>query len=144
MPQLLRGNNQIMKADKVALNGLRVLAVDNDADSLDLLAFVLEQYGIEVAKAASASQALEIVAQVKPQLLLVDIVMPDLDGYTLLCQIRNLQATNSRPTPAIALTAMVGDDQRAEAMAVGFQVYLTKPFDMDELITVIAKLCGRN
>lgn len=133
-----------MKANEVVLNGLRVLAVEDDADSLDLLAFTLKQYGIEVATAASASQALEIFAQVKPQLLILDIAMPELDGYTLLRQIRNLQAANSRQTPAIALTAMAGNDRRAEAMAAGFQVYLTKAFDLDELITAITKLCGRN
>lgn len=133
-----------MKANEVVLNGLRVLAVEDDADSLDLLAFTLKQYGIEVATAASASQALEIFAQVKPELLILDIAMPELDGYTLLRQIRNLQAANSRQTPAIALTAMAGNDRRAEAMAAGFQVYLTKPFDLDELITAIAKLCGCN
>ena len=133
-----------MNADEVMLHGLRVLAVDDDADSLDLLAFVLSEYGAEVTAVASASEALEIFAQLKPDLLIFDISMPEVDGYALLSQIRNLQALNDKQIPAIALTAMAANDARLAAMAAGFQIYLTKPVDIASLITAVAELAGLN
>ena len=133
-----------MNADEVMLHGLRVLAVDDDADSLDLLAFVLSEYDAEVTAVASASEALEIFAQLKPDLLIFDISMPEVDGYALLSQIRNLQALNDKQIPAIALTAMAANDARLAAMAAGFQIYLTKPVDIASLITAVAELAGLN
>ena len=133
-----------MNADEVMLHGLRVLAVDDDADSLDLLAFVLSEYDAEVTAVASASEALEIFAQLKPDLLIFDISMPEVDGYALLSQIRNLQALNDKQIPAIALTAMAANDARLAAMAAGFQIYLTKPVDIASLITAVAELAALN
>lgn len=133
-----------MNADEVMLHGLRVLAVDDDADSLDLLAFVLSEYGAEVTAAPSASKALEIFAQLKPDLLIFDISMPEVDGNALLSQIRNLQDPNDKQIPAIALTAMAANDARLAAMAAGFQIYLTKPFDLASLVTAVAELAALN
>ncbi len=134
-----------MNANEVImLHGLRVLAVDDDADSLDLLAFVLSEYGAEVTAVASASEALEIFAQLKPDLLIFDISMPEVDGYALLSQIRNLQDPNDEQIPAIALTAMAANDARLAAMAAGFQIYLTKPFDLASLVTAVAGLAALN
>lgn len=129
-----------MNVDEVVFQGLHVLAVDDDADSLDLLTFVLEQYDIEVTRAASATQALEIVAQFKLDLLIVDIAMPGMDGCALLRQIRTLYASSEKQIPALALTAMNTDNERTYAIEAGFQVYLTKPFDFAELLTAIASL----
>ncbi len=133
-----------MNADEVMLHGLRVLAVDDDADSLDLLAFVLSEYGAEVTAVASASEALEIFAQLKPDLLIFDISMPEVDGYALLSQIKNLQDSSDKQIPAIALTAMAANDARLAAMAAGFQLYLTKPFDLASLVTAVAQLAALN
>ena len=105
---------------------------------------LLGEYGIEVTAVASASEALEIFAQLKPDLLIFDISMPEVDGYALLSQIRNLQALNDKQIPAIALTAMAANDARLAAMAAGFQIYLTKPVDIASLITAVAELAGLN
>ena len=118
--------------------------MDDDADSLDLLAFVLSEYGAEVTAVVSASEALEIFAQLKPDLLIFDISMPEVDGYALLSQIRNLQDPNDEQILAIALTAMAANDARLAAMAAGFQIYLTKPFDLASLVTAVAQLAALN
>lgn len=127
----------------MTLNGLRILLVEDNADFLDLLALTLAIYGAKVATAASASQALDIYAQFQPELLICDIAMPEADGYTLLRQLRNRQAPNSAPTLAIALSGMSGSDQHAAAMAAGFQLYLTKPCDLEQLIGIVAQLGER-
>ncbi len=132
----------LMNADELVLNGLRVLAVDDDPDSLNVLAFVLEECGIQVTRVADATQALEIVAQIQPDLLILDIAMPGVDGYALLRQIRQLDTTSRKQIPAIALSAMATDDMRVRAMEVGFQIYLTKPFDIAQLLTAIVSLTG--
>ncbi len=132
----------LMNADELVLNGLRVLAVDDDPDSLNVLAFVLEECGIQVTKVADATQALEIVARIQPDLLILDIAMPGVDGYALLRQIRQLDTTSRKQIPAIALSAMATDDMRVRAMEVGFQIYLTKPFDIAQLLIAIVSLTG--
>lgn len=132
-----------MKADAVVLNGLRVLAVDDNADTRELLTFVLEEYGIEVLTAASATEALEIIAQLKPDSLLIDIAMPGEDGYSLIGKVRNLEAEEGGQIPAIALTASVDENGPALAIKAGFQNFITKPFDEVELVTAIANLAER-
>jgi CheY-like chemotaxis protein len=133
-----------MSGDEVVLNCLRVLVVDDDADTQDLIAFVLEEYGTEVIRAASAIEALKIIAQFQPELLLIDIAMPGLDGYTLLRQIRTLEAESKGRIPAIAITASATENAPALTIEAGFQFYLPQPFDLAELVTAVAQLAGRN
>lgn len=132
-----------MKADAAVLNGLRVLAVDDNADARELLTFLLEEYGIEVLTAASATEALEIITQLKPDILLIDIAMPGEDGYSLICKVRNLEAEEGGQIPAIALTASADENGSALAIKAGFQNFITKPFDEVELVTAIACLAER-
>jgi CheY-like chemotaxis protein len=121
------------------LNGLRIVVVDDDSDNLELTSIILETYGVQVMKATSASEALEIVRQFEIDLLISDIAMPQEDGYSLIRQIRQV-----KQIPAIALTALAMPEERSKALKSGFQLYLTKPVEPMNLVTEVAKLVGRS
>ena len=122
------------------LNGLQVLVVDDDIDSLDLLVFILQEYGVRVLTAKSAPQALEMLGQFKLDLLISDIAMPGENGYELIRKVRTLKASQTREIPAIALTACLLEEGRTLALESGFQVYLTKPVEPCELVAVVANV----
>lgn len=122
------------------LNGLRVLVVDSDLDSRVLLTMVFEEYGVETIAATSAFEALEIVKQVKPDLLISEISLPNEDGYSLMRKVKAVEKARQVEIPAIALTTYDGEDDRAHALSVGFEKHLPKPFDIDELIITVACL----
>jgi two-component system, OmpR family, response regulator len=122
------------------LNGLRVLVVDNDPDSRDLLTMVFEPYGVETIAAKSALEALEILKQVQPDLLISEIALPKEDGYSLMSKVKVLEMQRQVRIPAIALTVQTREDDRARALSVGFEKHLPKPFDIDELIEIVACL----
>lgn len=124
------------------LNGLQVLIVDDEADARDLLATILEQSGARVTAAASATEALNCLSQLQVDILVSDIAMPQIDGYTLIRQVRELEASRGGSIPAVALTAYAGESDRNLALQAGFQVHLPKPFDPDELVNIMAKLAG--
>jgi CheY-like chemotaxis protein len=126
--------------DFPALDGLRVLLVDDNIDNLELLAIILEQYGIEVVTAASAAEAIQAIAQSIPDILISDIAMPLEDGYSLIRQIRKLPPEQGGLIPAIALTAYAKNEDRLLALEAGFQMHLPKPIDPNELIAVVMKL----
>lgn len=121
------------------LDGLRVLAVDDNADNLELIKFVLEEHNAQVTLAASANAALEAITHTKPNILISDIGMPDEDGYSLIRKIRNL-TQQGKQIPAIALTAHASEEARILALNAGFSSHLAKPFDPDELIAVVSTL----
>ncbi|MEH2149001.1 hybrid sensor histidine kinase/response regulator [Nostoc sp.] len=122
------------------LTGIRVLIVDDDVDSRDFVAFVLEQDGAFVIAVSSAYEALETLAEVKPDVLVSDISMPDMDGYMLIHQVRTLTPEQGGQIPAIALTAFARNDDQQEALKAGFQMHLPKPLNPEELIAAIAQL----
>jgi two-component system, OmpR family, response regulator len=122
------------------LNGLRVLVVDNDSDSRDLLKMVFEEYGVETIPAKSALEALEILKQVKPDLLISEIGLPKEDGYSLMSKVKAFEMQRQVQIPALALTVYATEDDRARALSVGFEQHLPKPFDIDELIATVADL----
>src|SRR5919202_6835108 len=124
------------------LKGLRVLIVDDEADARELLATILDQSGAQVMAAASAGEALEFLSQSKADVLVSDIAMPKVDGYALIRQVRELQAEQGGYIPAVALTAYARESDRISALEAGFQVHLAKPYDPDELVTLVAKLAG--
>jgi CheY-like chemotaxis protein len=121
------------------LNSLRILVVDDDSDNLELTSIILETYGVQVMKAASASEALKIVRQFELDVLVSDIAMPEQDGYSLIRQVRQVTQI-----PAIALTALAMPEERSMALKSGFQLYLTKPVEPMDLVTEVAKLVGRS
>ncbi|MFW9260095.1 ATP-binding protein [Nostoc sp. CALU 546] len=126
--------------NSLPLNGIRVLVVDDDADSRDFVAFVLEQDGAFVIAVSSAYEALQTLAEVKLDVLVSDISMPDMDGYMLIHQVRNLIPEQGGQIPAIALTAFARTDDQQEALKAGFQMHLPKPLNPEELVAAIAQL----
>jgi len=117
------------------LTGLQILVVDDDADMRDLAEFILLQQGAEVTVACSAAEALLALSSFVPDVLLCDVGMPDMDGYTLMRQIRAQSPGNA--LKAIALTAYAGEYDRRQAIAAGFQQHVTKPVDPEELVKAI-------
>jgi len=124
------------------LQGTRILVVDDDDNTREFLAFLLELHGANVMATATASEALTTLTQFKPEALLSDIGMPDMDGYMLVRQVRALPAEQGGTIPAIALTAYAGEIDYQQAMAAGFQQHIAKPIEPQVLIQAIASLLG--
>ena len=125
------------------LAGLKIIVVDDDADSRDFIAFVLEQDGAEVIALASAQQALREFPGAKPDVLVSDVGMPEMDGYMLMRKIRTLPPDQGGKVPAIALTAYAGEGDRQLALAAGFQQHIAKPIEPNELVQAVAKLADK-
>lgn len=126
-----------------SLKALRVLVVDDDADTREALARLLEQAGAQVASAGSAEEALEKLRRSPPDVLLSDIAMPGRDGYDLIRAIRSLAPEQGGRVPAAALTAFTQGDRRREALLAGYQVWLAKPIEPVALTEAVARLAGR-
>jgi PAS domain S-box-containing protein len=124
------------------LEGVHIFVVDDEPDARDLLRTVLEDQGAKVTSFTSAEDALAALKTTKPTVLVCDIGMPKTDGYQL---IRSLRATESRSEriPALALTAFARAEDRKRSLVAGYQAHLAKPFDVGELILVVADLVGR-
>ncbi|MGB3138058.1 MAG: ATP-binding protein, partial [Nodosilinea sp.] len=127
-------------SDDLSLTGTRVFSVDDSVDTREFLTVLLSQYGAEVVTAGSASEALEILRTWQPDVLISDIGMPEIDGYSLIQQIRALPADQGGAVPAIALTAYARDEDQRQALACGYQRHLTKPLDIEKLIRVVIEL----
>ena len=121
------------------LEGLTVLVVDDQADALDLIRRVLEDCAATVLTAATANEALRLIEQRRPHVLVSDIGMPEVDGYELLKRVRALD----RRLPAIALTAFARSEDRTKALRAGFMVHVAKPVDPSELVATVASVAGR-
>ncbi|WP_138506502.1 ATP-binding protein [Nostoc sp. PA-18-2419] len=124
------------------LTGIQILVVDDDVDTREFHTFVLEQAGANVTSVSSALEALEALAQSKPDILVSDIGMPQTDGYMLMRQVRALQAEQGTQIVAIALTAYAGEINQQLALESGFQKHISKPVEPEELIMAIATLIG--
>ncbi|WP_445301611.1 PAS domain-containing protein [Microcoleus sp. MOSTC5] len=122
------------------LSGIHVLVVDDEADSREFVAFVLEQAGATVTSVASATKALQAFSQAVPEIVVSDIGMPEMDGYMLMRHIRSLPIEQGGQIPAIALTAYAGEMDRQQAIAAGFQRHLAKPVDPEAVVAIITKL----
>jgi PAS domain S-box-containing protein len=130
-------------ADTITLDGLRIMIVDDEAETRDLLTAMLTRRGAEVRACASAREALAEIEQWRPLVLVSDIGMPDEDGYALIGKLRSLRPERGGDIPAIALTAYARSEDRMRALASGFQMHVPKPIEAGELIVVIASLAGR-
>jgi PAS domain S-box-containing protein len=126
------------------LEKLQILVVDDDADTLDYLLTVLEQYGAKVTAVSSAREAMSAIQRFKPDVLVSDIGMPEEDGYALIRKIRALEAEQGGRIPALALTAYARGEERLRAISAGFQMHMAKPVEPVELISVVAKLVELN
>jgi CheY-like chemotaxis protein len=123
---------------RTALAGERVLVVDDEFDTRDVLAALLEVAGAEVRTAASGADALAALRVWWPTVIVSDIGMPEQNGYELIGAIRALPGGSL--LPAAALTAYTRAEDRALALAAGFQMHITKPVDADDLIAALAVL----
>ena len=125
-------------APERVLQGVHILAVDDEPDSLALVKRILESRGAEVETANSVAGARAIVAERTPDILLSDIGMPEEDGYDLIRHVRSLPT--GRSLPAVALTALARSEDRTQCLRAGFQTHVAKPVEPSELVAVIAGL----
>ncbi|HEY9662714.1 MAG TPA: response regulator [Allocoleopsis sp.] len=124
------------------LEGVKVLLVEDEADTREFLNFVLRQYGATTTTTASVAEALDRLPEVQPHLLISDIGMPEQDGYMLIHQIRVAEETNHTYLPAIALTAYSSLDDQRKALSAGFDAHLSKPVEVNELVETMNRLLG--
>jgi len=125
------------------LDGVRVLVVDDHADSRELVTAVLEERGAEVHAASTAREALATLRTTYVDVLLTDIGLPNGSGYDLIREVREMEREHGGQLPAIALTAYAGPDDRERTLAAGFVNHVTKPFVPDDLVIVVARATGR-
>jgi PAS domain S-box-containing protein len=137
------GSESEILEDKVDLAGVRVLAVDDEADARQLIQRILSHRGATVDLAAGGDDALQQLAKQKTDVLVMDIGMPDEDGYSVIRRVRQLGAACGGNVPALALTAFARSDDRRRAMLAGFQMHMSKPVEPSELVAVVASLASR-
>jgi CheY-like chemotaxis protein len=126
-----------------ALLGVHILVVDDDDDARELLRTILHYCGALVTVAASAREAMMVLARVTPDAIVSDIAMPDHDGYWLIRELRALPHTQGGAIPAIALTAHGAAHGPDRTLAAGFHAHLRKPVDPWELCRAVAGLVRR-
>ena len=122
------------------LDGLTVLSVDDDQDTLYLVRTILEDVGAVVTTALSAREGFETLQRERPALLLSDISMPDRDGLWLIAQVRALSPAHGGRTPAAALTSLTSAEDRARILRAGFQHHIPKPVEPQQLVAIVALL----
>jgi PAS domain S-box-containing protein len=140
---ILKRTGNIALADEYNLTGLRVLIVDDDHDTLDVLCLMLSQYGADVRTAASSADALATFLRWKPNVLVSDLGMPIEDGFSLIGRIRDLSPEQGGNIPAAALTAYIREGDKLEALAAGFQKHIPKPVEQEALAQAVAELAER-
>jgi PAS domain S-box-containing protein len=127
-----------------SLSGVHVLLVDDDADTLELMTTALTSRKANVTAVGSAGEAIDAIKARPPDVLVSDIAMPEEDGYGLIARVRSLDAEAQSSIPAVAITAYAKEEDRERALASGFQIYLAKPVELSELITVVARAARRD
>jgi CheY-like chemotaxis protein len=126
------------------LHGVRVLAIDDEPDALTLLRVVLEAAGAEVHTMSTGVGAIERIATTRPHVMVIDIGMPEMDGFELITRIRSAADPEVRAVPAAALTAFARSEDRTKALRSGFEIHLAKPVDPGELVASILTLVRRS
>jgi two-component system CheB/CheR fusion protein len=147
VPPLLLADSQaegdLQKDGRRPLSGLRLLVVEDEATSREMLTALLEQYGAQVTAAGSAGEAQAALEHAVPDLLVSDIGMPGESGYDLIRHVRSLLPTQGGLVPAIAFTAYSSHQDRLDALDAGFQAHLAKPTDAARLVAMILSLTHR-
>lgn len=152
---LIKLSNSRLKKSKVYLkrkpqskslsfDGLWLLVVDDNDDSLNLVLFTFQEYQVYVKTASSVDEAVEVMEKWQPDVLISDISMPSKNGYSLISYIRSKEAKKGGYLPAIALTGYLYPEYCNKALEAGFDKVICKPFDPDELIASVAKLAQRS
>jgi signal transduction histidine kinase/ActR/RegA family two-component response regulator len=132
-----------ISTDIRSLDGLRVLVVDDEPEARLIIGMVISRAGAEVKTCISASEGLEKLVEWRPDVMLSDIAMPDEDGYSFIAKVRSLPQDKGGETPAAVLTAYARAEDRMQALAVGYQMHISKPIDASHLVTMVARLAGR-
>jgi signal transduction histidine kinase len=130
-------------ATTAMLMGVRLLVVDNDPGARELISGMLEGFGAQVSVAENGHAALTLLLAQRPDVLVADLGMPDMDGYALIAQVRALDPDFGGQTPAVAVTAYASPQDRLRALQAGYQNHVAKPVEAEELAIVIASLAGR-
>jgi CheY-like chemotaxis protein len=120
-----------------------VLIVDDEADAREIVSVSLTQYGADTAVVGSAREALDALSDFKPDVLVSDIRMPGEDGFSLIEQVRGLGDSAESRIPAVALTGLASAADRRRALSAGYQSFVPKPVEADDLATVIRRLARR-
>ncbi|MBD2261221.1 chemotaxis protein CheB [Pseudanabaena sp. FACHB-2040] len=134
-----------VKQEVPSLTDLRILVVDDEVDSLDLMKYILEAVGADVVTVTSVKEAIEALTgePSRYDVLLADLGIPDEDGFALIRQVRALDAVAGGQISAAAITAYVSDRERQQAIEAGFQMHVAKPINPTQLIWMVANLSGR-
>ena len=142
--QSLDANEVFLNSDSAGLlDGLKILVVDDEADSRELVTAILTRSGSEVRCSDSAAEAILAVKEWHPDVLISDIGMPHEDGYGLVKKVRKLRSKWAKEITAVALTAYATEEDRTKALSAGFQTHVTKPISPQELVNSIASAVGR-
>ncbi|MCY7385358.1 MAG: PAS domain S-box protein [Microcoleus sp. CAN_BIN18] len=136
----LRGDSKASQMPPGILAGLKVLVVDDEPDNREFLVVALQQLGATATAAASAAEAIDILQQSPPDILVSDIGMPVEDGYSLIRKVRSSASDKIKRLPAVALTVYASEQDRDRAIAAGYNEHLTKPIDPALFATVLARL----
>jgi len=126
-----------------SLVGVRALFVDDEADMREIIIMILAEGGADVRTAVSATEALAVCDKWQPDVLISDIGLPGEDGYTLMKKLRERESERGGHIPAIALTAYGRQEDRLSALSVGYEYYIPKPVEPEELLVVVASLTDR-
>ena len=144
LPQQNFAKQSVQPETESLLKGIRVLLVEDDKDSRDMLQIMFEQQGVEITAVDSAAAALSAIKQIQPDVLVSDVGLPGEDGYELISKIRQLPPEQGGAIPAVALTGYASLQDRARAFDVGYQEHLAKPVDIDKLLELVKKLVIRD
>ena len=125
------------------LRGLKILTVDDQQDTRELIALALGRYGAEVRASESATHALEMIKDWKPHVVVSDIGLPEMDGYDFMRRLREIEGDGER-IPAIAVTGYAGAMDESKALNAGYALHLSKPIELSALATAIAKVSRRS
>ena len=121
----------------------RVIVVDDDKEIQEIVTFVLTRNGFDVAVASNGRQLQDLLAGQKPDLIVLDVMMPGQDGYDLIREVRKLPPERGGNIPAAALTAYARAEDRRRTLDAGFSLHLSKPVDPSELVAIVASLTRR-
>ncbi len=133
--------DRFRQADADALAGLTILVVDDERDSLDIVHYVLADMGATIVSASTAYEALQMIDQLKPDLMVSDIGMPGMDGLELVRRVRASHNPHVAGVRALALTAFSRREDRLRSLEAGFDEYLSKPVAPAELVRAVLTLC---
>ena len=136
----LRGERKIPQMRQAILAGVKVLVVDDEPDNREFLVAAIEQLGATATAAASAAEAIAILQQSPPNILVSDIGMPVEDGYSLIRKVRSSELGTAKRLPAVALTAYASEQDRDRAIAAGYDEHLAKPINSALFAAVLARL----